>query len=73
MISCTQKQHTAGKSGGWDHNLMKFDAIKSAIKNNDIQKARDLVSTTTETNDLYVAIRENQIQKARNIVDVVNY
>lgn len=43
-----------------------YQSVVNAIRENQIQAARDLVSTTDEENVLYNFIRKNEIQAARN-------
>lgn len=75
FVSCNSfiPKDKSGITVAYDNNLNKFNSVKSAIKNNEIQKARDIVSTSEDENELYNAIRKNEIQKARNIVDIVEY
>jgi len=49
-----------------DDNLYK--SVVCAIKDNQIQAARNLVSTSKDNNDLYNFIRNNQIQAARDYI-----
>jgi len=45
-----------------------YQSVINAINDNQIQAARDLVSTTDEKNKLYDFIRNNKIQAARNYI-----
>jgi len=45
-----------------------YQSVINAMNDNQIQAARDLVSTTNEKNDLYNFIRDNKIQAARNYI-----
>ena len=49
-------------------NKKLFQSVICAMNNNQIQVARDLVSTTTDKNELYNFIRNNKIQAARNYI-----
>lgn len=45
-----------------------YQYVINAMNDNQIQAARDLVSTTDEKNELYNFIRNNKIQAARNYI-----
>ena len=49
-----------------------YKSVVVSINDNQIQAARDLVSTTNEKNDLYNFIRNNDIQGARNYIKYTN-
>lgn len=49
-----------------------YSDVVTAIKDNQIQAARDLISTSNEDNELYNFIRNNKIQAARNYIKYKN-